>query len=836
MVTVNTSPTSPSLSRTNSEPLLAGSVDKCPRCNEAVQRGEGHVEVLTYVVQQQQWHTHCAACVQCGAAIQCHETALADAQQHTAYCERCAVQHGGGGLRRPSTAAAQPPALPSLAALLSLSALTRLCSALYHGVRWLVSLPVVLCASLYYDLFLGQILLYNVSFEDARIDRQLLDVRGKTVLTLTSAGDNVLDALTEGAARVIAVDQNVAQCALMELKVVCIQRLSYDHVWAIFGQCDGAVFRAVYASQLRPQLSLQAQRYWDERQYYIDGFYHRGGSGVAGWLLVHVFCPLTGLSRMLDELMAARTLEAQRVVYGRWKAYFHRVTSVLYYCGAWRFLAWLVAVPTSQQSLLSTNWQHYIEHVLDHLCTRTHLSGENHYYAVYLQGQYSPHNCPRYLQRRWFSFLKQNVHRVDLKCGNLFDVMKELAAAGQRVDRFNLLDHMDWMDDATVLYEWSLISALAAPAALAIWKSISEISSPTALGFLPTPLEAVEKIDAFMAVDCTPTYRSIRLVRVPTPDEMVFAPRNAPVVPNVTLGNDTRVLYAMYVVPVLRKMGLVKAGASAVSPSSAAAPSPASTVSASRQSMNAFYAPQAALYDSYRHRMLHGRSMMAACLPIKKGGVWVDVGGGTAFNLEYCADVLPAFERVYVVDVCDHLLLQAQRRIAQHGWTNVTCIQRDVCGREGILSPEEAAQGCDLVTFSYSLTMIPQWEAALDAAFAMLKPGGTLAITDFTVLPPPFQHPLTRGLLTRAFAVDGVRLSEAHRQRLVERFVPCVNEVRYGRFPYVPLLQCPFYVFVGRKPDGEGKLTWKGSPVAKKLQLSKRSMSGLMLADASLVS
>ena len=168
----------------------------------------------------------------------------------------------------------------------------------------------------------------------------------------------------------------------------------------------------------------------------------------------------------------------------------------------------------------------------------------------------------------------------------------------------------------------------------------------------------------------------------------------------------------------------------------------------------------------------------------------MDVGGGTAFNLEYCADVLPAFERVYVVDVCDHLLVQAKRRIAQHGWTNVTCIQRDVC-QQGILTEEEASQGCDLVTFSYSLTMIPQWKEALDAAYAMLRPGGILAITDFTVLPSPFQSPITRSLLTRVFAVDGVKLSEQHRQQLVNLFTPCVNEVRWGAFPYIPSAEVP---------------------------------------------
>jgi SAM-dependent methyltransferase len=42
----------------------------------------------------------------------------------------------------------------------------------------------------------------------------------------------------------------------------------------------------------------------------------------------------------------------------------------------------------------------------------------------------------------------------------------------------------------------------------------------------------------------------------------------------------------------------------------------------------------------------------------------------------------------------------------------------------------------DCVYFSYSLTMIPNWEGALGNALAMLKPGGRLGVVDFYVSQP----------------------------------------------------------------------------------------------------
>ena len=45
-----------------------------------------------------------------------------------------------------------------------------------------------------------------------------------------------------------------------------------------------------------------------------------------------------------------------------------------------------------------------------------------------------------------------------------------------------------------------------------------------------------------------------------------------------------------------------------------------------QERLESFYVTQADLYDSYRHRMLHGRFPMVKAMPAPKGGVWVDIG------------------------------------------------------------------------------------------------------------------------------------------------------------------------------------------------------------------
>ena len=83
--------------------------------------------------------------------------------------------------------------------------------------------------------------------------------------------------------------------------------------------------------------------------------------------------------------------------------------------------------------------------------------------------------------------------------------------------------------------------------------------------------------------------------------------------------------------------------------------------------------------------------------------VWVDLGGGTASNVEVMANLcdLSMFKKIYVVDLCSSLCAIARKRVAKHGWTNVHVIEGDVCN----FVPEDQAFAT-LVTFSYSLSSI----------------------------------------------------------------------------------------------------------------------------------
>lgn len=219
--------------------------------------------------------------------------------------------------------------------------------------------------------------------------------------------------------------------------------------------------------------------------------------------------------------------------------------------------------------------------------------------------------------------------------------------------------------------------------------------------------------------------------------------------------------------------------------------------------LDSFYSGQADAYDSFRERLLHGRQEMIDAVTFPEGGVWVDMGAGTGENAERVGDELARLAKVYQVDLSSSLLAVARARAERHGWEHVEPVEFDATK----FAPSEGLGTVDVVTFSYSLTMIPDWFAAMDHALALLKPGGLVGVVDFYVgRKYPVEGCRRHSWFTRSFwpvwfASDNVFLDKDHVPFLHSRFEPTVFEERYGKVPYIPFLRAPHYWFVGRKPE-----------------------------------
>lgn len=217
--------------------------------------------------------------------------------------------------------------------------------------------------------------------------------------------------------------------------------------------------------------------------------------------------------------------------------------------------------------------------------------------------------------------------------------------------------------------------------------------------------------------------------------------------------------------------------------------------------LESFYRNQADGYDGFRERLLHGRKELYERLPTAPQSVWIEMGGGTASNLEYLGDRIKDLARVVVVDLSPSLLDVGRRRANRHGWTNAEFVEGDATRFD--------APPADVVTFSYSLTMIPDWFAAVDRAKALLKPGGMIGVVDFYVARKfPAAERARHGWTTRTFwpiwfAGDNVHPSPDHLPYLESSFETVWRFEDRGKVPYLPFVRAPYYAFIGRKREAD---------------------------------
>jgi len=215
-----------------------------------------------------------------------------------------------------------------------------------------------------------------------------------------------------------------------------------------------------------------------------------------------------------------------------------------------------------------------------------------------------------------------------------------------------------------------------------------------------------------------------------------------------------------------------------------------------QEKLNSFYEQQAEHYDNFRDRLLWGRQeLVEDLIPPGFSGVWIDIGGGTGRTVEFVADRIASTATVIILDLCHPLLAIADKRISLRGWRFARTCLADITLCSSFLN------SADVVTFCYSLTMIPRWKAALDTAQHMLRFGGRIGIVDFTC----HGNQTLRGTVCDHawklwFSYDGVNLSKFHHLEAQRRFVTEQLTFSSARVPYLLGLRAPFYTFRGQRP------------------------------------
>lgn len=168
--------------------------------------------------------------------------------------------------------------------------------------------------------------------------------------------------------------------------------------------------------------------------------------------------------------------------------------------------------------------------------------------------------------------------------------------------------------------------------------------------------------------------------------------------------------------------------------------------------MDAIYRFQRPIYDLTRKYYLLGRDRLIRDLDAGSGQSVLEIGCGTGRNLVAAARRWPS-ARFAGLDISPVMLEGARRAVARRGLEGrVDLLAADAC--DFAADPRLGGRRFDRVFLSYTLSMIPGWERAIEEALAVLAPGGSVHIVDFGQqerLPRPFRALLFAWL--RAFHV-----------------------------------------------------------------------------------
>lgn len=296
-------------------------------------------------------------------------------------------------------------------------------------------------SQIWFNFLHSNYLIYNISWEDSLVDRQLLKLdHHSKVLAITSAGCNILDYSLEKPNLIDSVDINPKQTALFELKKALIENGDYSLFADFFAHGKVPGYKSIYSS-IRSSLKPETQVFWDKKISYFDpagkGLFYHGGTGAFAGFLNYILKQ----KNIVDEVSGLVQTESKEE-----REQIFKFVSEKLWNGREKHIwksSWILSlagIPKTQRDAIG-DINSFMKQVLEKVFVQQ-SARNNPYWRVYLEGTYQPEFYPDYLKEKNFETLKEQSKKIT---SSTKDIYSHLNDTDKSYSHILLLDHMDWL-------------------------------------------------------------------------------------------------------------------------------------------------------------------------------------------------------------------------------------------------------------------------------------------------------------------------------------------------------------------------------------------------------
>lgn len=157
------------------------------------------------------------------------------------------------------------------------------------------------------------IIYYSQCWEDSSLLLSSLNLKShENTLSILSGGENVFALALSCSKKIVAIDANLAQCYLMELKMLAIKNLNYSDFLFFLGYRSHNN-RLIFFKKLEPFLSIESKNWWLTRKKLIKrGIAWQGKLEKYFYIFRNYILPLLIKKRNLILLLNEKNLKKRK--------------------------------------------------------------------------------------------------------------------------------------------------------------------------------------------------------------------------------------------------------------------------------------------------------------------------------------------------------------------------------------------------------------------------------------------------------------------------------------------------------------------------------------------